>query len=95
MSNEVNTDLLKERSTATFDAERLTEFIYKGPEKVKRKRQIQNIVLQDKFLQSFKPTEFYDRDGQYNNAVRRQIYIMDRLEELGFRSETDRLNFRE
>ncbi|XP_076086373.1 peroxisomal acyl-coenzyme A oxidase 1-like [Mytilus galloprovincialis] len=95
MSNAVNTDLLKERSTATFDAERLTEFIYKGPEKVKRKRQIQNIVLQDKFLQSFRPTEFYDRDGQYNNAVRRQIYIMDRLEELGIKSETDRLNFRE
>lgn len=40
MSNEVNTDLLKERSTAKFDVEKLTEFIYKGPEKVKRKRHI-------------------------------------------------------
>lgn len=91
----VNQDLLNERSKATFDVEKLTEYIYNGPERVKRKRHIQNLVKQDKFLQSFKPSVFYDRGEQYNNAVKRQIYIMDRMEELGIKSELDREHFRE
>ena len=36
----VNQDLLNERSKATFDVEKLTEYIYNGPERVKRKRHI-------------------------------------------------------
>lgn len=55
----------------------------------------ENLAKQDKFLQSFKPSVFYDRGEQYNNAVKRQIYIMDRMEELGIKSELDREHFRE
>jgi hypothetical protein len=34
----VNSDLARERRNATFDVEKLTNVIYRGPEKVRRRR---------------------------------------------------------
>ena len=40
----VNPDLSKERQSATFDAEQLTNFLYDGPDKTKRKRYLRELV---------------------------------------------------
>lgn len=43
-SSEVNSDLARERSRATFDKENLTNFLYGGPAAVRKKRYLGKIV---------------------------------------------------
>ncbi|WAR16393.1 ACOX1-like protein [Mya arenaria] len=59
-SVKINPDLAKERKSASFDCEALTEVVYGGKENVRRKRYLQNIVFQDKSMQSFPP--WWNRD---------------------------------
>ena len=44
-SETVHPDLVKERQRATFDPEQLTNFIYNGPERTKRKRYLRECSL--------------------------------------------------
>ncbi|WAR16388.1 ACOX1-like protein [Mya arenaria] len=67
----VNPDLAKERKTASFDRENLTEVIYGGKESVRRRRYLQNLAIQDRYLQSFPPWWNMDRETQYDVAVKK------------------------
>ena len=44
-TNGVNPDLAKERSSATFNVEQMTNFLDRGEETTKRRREIQQMAL--------------------------------------------------
>ncbi|KAL4217914.1 Peroxisomal acyl-coenzyme A oxidase 1 [Mactra antiquata] len=71
----VNPDLLKERKSATFDVEKLTELLYNGKDKLRRRRYLQNIVFQDKYLQSFKPWWNRTRNEKYETGLKKTAYL--------------------
>ena len=48
----VNPDLAKERQNATFDPEQLTNFIYGGPEKTRRKRYLRECNILSRLTQN-------------------------------------------
>ena len=41
----VNSDLVKERQNATFDVDELSNFIYRGPDKVKRRKYLRKSII--------------------------------------------------
>ena len=41
----VNSDLVKERQNATFDVDELSNFIYRGPDRVKRRKYLRKSII--------------------------------------------------
>ncbi|CAC5407985.1 E1.3.3.6 [Mytilus coruscus] len=83
----VNPDLANERLNATFNVENLTNLIYGGPEKVKRRRQIHKVASEDPFYKKLKPWSYCSVEEQYENALAKHNHIkesIDKLELNGF-----------
>ncbi|XP_053382363.1 peroxisomal acyl-coenzyme A oxidase 1-like [Mercenaria mercenaria] len=78
----VNADLQKERNSATFNIEKLTEVLYDGKAMVKRRRYLQKIVLEDKYLTSFPPWWNRDRNAQYDIGVKKNVYFTKLIQDL-------------
>ncbi|XP_069105910.1 peroxisomal acyl-coenzyme A oxidase 1-like [Argopecten irradians] len=89
----VNPDLAKEREKATFDVEKLTNFIDGGVQATKRKRYLQDLAINDPELQNSKPWACMTREEQYETAMRKNIYMVKRMEELNITDERDRMNY--
>ncbi|KAE8300699.1 Peroxisomal acyl-coenzyme A oxidase 1 [Larimichthys crocea] len=70
----MNPDIMKERQNATFDVEKLTHILDGGPEKTKRRREIELMVLNDpdfkRRIQTSYPEEIYC----YKNMVRGNVH---------------------
>ncbi|KAK3759076.1 hypothetical protein RRG08_010691 [Elysia crispata] len=96
MAATVNPDLAHSRAQATFDPLQLTHYLYGGPEKVKRKRFIQNMAI--KVYKEEGCQDFTDmtRDEAYTEALHKITVIYKKLAELGIqRDSTDVYFFRE
>ncbi|GFS19855.1 peroxisomal acyl-coenzyme A oxidase 1 [Elysia marginata] len=83
MSTKVNPDLASVRAQATFDPLELTHYLYGGPEKVKRKRYLQNLAIQEYKRQGCKDFTDLSRDEQYTEAMHKITVIYRKLKELG------------
>ncbi|XP_035516550.1 peroxisomal acyl-coenzyme A oxidase 1 isoform X1 [Morone saxatilis] len=78
----MNPDIMKERQNATFDVEKLTYILDGGPEKTKRRREIESMVLSDPDFQEEDPN-FLSRSERYDQAVRKSAQMILKLREYG------------
>ncbi|XP_040891679.1 peroxisomal acyl-coenzyme A oxidase 1 isoform X2 [Toxotes jaculatrix] len=78
----MNPDIMKERQTATFDVEKLTYILDGGPEKTKRRREIESLVLSDPDFKEEDPN-FLSRSERYDQAVRKSAQMILKLREYG------------
>ncbi|XP_029992449.1 peroxisomal acyl-coenzyme A oxidase 1 isoform X3 [Sphaeramia orbicularis] len=78
----MNHDILKERQNATFDVEKLTNILDGGPEKTKRRREIESMVLSDPDFKEEDPN-FLSRSERYEQAVRKSAQMILKLREYG------------
>ncbi|XP_056228578.1 peroxisomal acyl-coenzyme A oxidase 1 isoform X2 [Seriola aureovittata] len=78
----MNPDIMKERQNATFDVEKLTNILDGGPEKTKRRREIESMVLSDPDFKEEDPN-FLSRSERYDQAVRKSAQMILKLREYG------------
>ncbi|TKS68816.1 Peroxisomal acyl-coenzyme A oxidase 1 [Collichthys lucidus] len=78
----MNPDLMKERQNATFDVEKLTHILDGGPEKTKRRREIELMVLNDPDFKEEDPN-FLSRSERYDQAVRKSAQMILKFREYG------------
>ncbi|RUS75013.1 hypothetical protein EGW08_017236, partial [Elysia chlorotica] len=96
MAAKVNPDLARARAQATFDPLQLTNYLYGGPEKVKRKRFLQNMALQVYKEEGCQDFTDMNRDEAYTEALHKITVIYKKLAELGIqRDSPDAYVFRE
>ncbi|XP_060077958.1 peroxisomal acyl-coenzyme A oxidase 1-like [Ylistrum balloti] len=91
----INPDLAKERRNASFNVEDLTNFIYHGPERARRRRYIQNIALQEPFLKNCKPWAFRNREEEYEISLEKQLHVFKRQKELNITDDVDKFYYNE
>ncbi|XP_043971390.1 peroxisomal acyl-coenzyme A oxidase 1 isoform X1 [Gambusia affinis] len=78
----MNPDITRERQNATFDVEKLTYILDGGPEKTKRRRQIEELVFSDPDFNEDDPN-FLSRSERYDQAVRKSAQMVLKLREYG------------
>uniref|UniRef100_A0A668A8G3 Acyl-coenzyme A oxidase n=1 Tax=Myripristis murdjan TaxID=586833 RepID=A0A668A8G3_9TELE len=78
----MNPDILRERQKATFDVEKLTHILDGAPEKTRRRREIQSLVLSDPDFQHEDPN-FMSRSDRYDLAVKKSAQMILKLREYG------------
>ncbi|XP_076584062.1 peroxisomal acyl-coenzyme A oxidase 1 isoform X2 [Chaetodon auriga] len=78
----MNPDIMKERQNATFDVEKLTNILDGGPEKTKRRREIESMVLNDPDFKEKDPS-FLSRSERYDQAVKKSAQMILKLREYG------------
>ncbi|XP_022620706.1 peroxisomal acyl-coenzyme A oxidase 1 isoform X2 [Seriola dumerili] len=78
----MNPDIMKERQNATFDVEKLTNILDGSPEKTKRRREIESMVLSDPDFKEEDPN-FLSRSERYDQAVRKSAQMILKLREYG------------
>ncbi|XP_061181287.1 peroxisomal acyl-coenzyme A oxidase 1-like [Saccostrea echinata] len=91
----VNSDLARERRNSTFDVEQLTNFIYRGSEKVKRRRYLHNLAINDPVIKKAKPWAFQTREELYETALWKNLYINKKMKEHGITEPADRFYYQE
>uniref|UniRef100_A0A3Q3KRE5 Acyl-coenzyme A oxidase n=1 Tax=Monopterus albus TaxID=43700 RepID=A0A3Q3KRE5_MONAL len=78
----MNPDIMKERQNATFDVEKLTNILDGGPEKTKRRREIETLVFNDPDFEEEDPN-FLSRSERYDQAVRKSARMILKMREYG------------
>nr|ACQ58425.1 Acyl-coenzyme A oxidase 1, peroxisomal [Anoplopoma fimbria]ACQ58887.1 Acyl-coenzyme A oxidase 1, peroxisomal [Anoplopoma fimbria] len=78
----MNPDITRERNNATFDVEKLTHILDGSPEKTRRRREIESMVLSDPDFQEEDPN-FLSRSERYDQAVRKSAQMILKLREYG------------
>uniref|UniRef100_A0A3Q3MC61 Acyl-coenzyme A oxidase n=1 Tax=Mastacembelus armatus TaxID=205130 RepID=A0A3Q3MC61_9TELE len=78
----MNPDIVKERQNATFDVEKLTNILDGGPEKTKRRREIEALVQNDPDFEEDDPN-FLSRSERYDQAVRKSAQMILKIREYG------------
>ncbi|XP_041789768.1 peroxisomal acyl-coenzyme A oxidase 1 isoform X1 [Chelmon rostratus] len=78
----MNPDIMKERQNATFDVDKLTNILDGGPEKTKRRREIESMVLSDPDFKEKDPN-FLSRSERYDQAVKKSAQMILKLREYG------------
>ncbi|XP_033985232.1 peroxisomal acyl-coenzyme A oxidase 1 isoform X2 [Trematomus bernacchii] len=78
----MNPDITRERKNATFDVEKLTYILDGGPEKTKRRREIESLVFSDPDFSEEDPN-FLSRSDRYDQAVRKSAQMILKLREYG------------
>ncbi|XP_063332618.1 peroxisomal acyl-coenzyme A oxidase 1 isoform X1 [Pelmatolapia mariae] len=78
----MNPDIVKERKNATFDVEKLTFILDGGPEKTRRRREIESLVFSDPDFKEEDPN-FLSRSERYDQAVRKSVQMILKLREYG------------
>lgn len=78
----MNPDIMKERQNATFNVEKLTNILDGGPEKTKRRREIESLVFSDPDFHEEDPN-FLSRSERYDQAVRKSAQMILKLREYG------------
>ncbi|XP_031730434.1 peroxisomal acyl-coenzyme A oxidase 1-like [Anarrhichthys ocellatus] len=78
----MNPDIMRERKNATFGVEKLTHILDGGPEKTKRRREIESMVLSDPDFKEEDPN-FLSRSERYDQAVKKSAQLIPKLREYG------------
>ncbi|XP_072239611.1 peroxisomal acyl-coenzyme A oxidase 1 isoform X2 [Leuresthes tenuis] len=78
----MNPDITRERENATFDVGTLTNILDGGPEKTKRRREIESLVFRDPDFEEEDPN-FLSRSERYDQAVRKSAQMVLKLREFG------------
>ncbi|XP_015254596.1 PREDICTED: peroxisomal acyl-coenzyme A oxidase 1 isoform X2 [Cyprinodon variegatus] len=78
----MNPDIIRERQNAAFDVEKLTYILDGGPEKTKRRREIESLVFSDPDFNEEDPN-FLSRSERYDQAVRKSAQMILKLREYG------------
>ncbi|XP_037347341.1 peroxisomal acyl-coenzyme A oxidase 1 isoform X2 [Talpa occidentalis] len=78
----MNPDLRRERAAASFDPELLTHVLDGGPERTRRRREIENVVLKDPDFQH-ENVNFLSRSQRYDLAVRKSATMVRKMREFG------------
>ncbi|XP_019628558.1 PREDICTED: peroxisomal acyl-coenzyme A oxidase 1-like [Branchiostoma belcheri] len=81
MATRMNPDLKKERESASFDPEKITNFLYGGPEKLRRKRELESLALNDPDFQH-EDLNFMSREQQYETQLKKGIAMITKMKEL-------------
>ncbi|CAF0812925.1 unnamed protein product [Adineta steineri] len=85
-----NPDLLRERQSATFDVEELTQFVFGGPNSyfnVNRRRQLTRLAYAHPVHDTHLPIEYLDADDYYSVLIRKSFIAIKEAERYGI---TDR-----
>ncbi|KAM4585468.1 peroxisomal acyl-coenzyme A oxidase 1 isoform 2-T2 [Odontesthes bonariensis] len=78
----MNPDITRERENATFDVGTMTNILDGGPEKTKRRREIESLVFKDPDFDEEDPN-FLSRSERYDQAVRKSAQMILKLREFG------------
>nr|QFF91505.1 acyl-CoA oxidase 1 isoform 2 [Potamotrygon motoro] len=76
----MNPDLRRERESATFLTESLTHLLDGGPEKTRRRREIESLALNDPDLQHEDPN-FMTYSERYDAAVKKSSLMVKKIQE--------------
>ncbi|XP_005056032.1 PREDICTED: peroxisomal acyl-coenzyme A oxidase 1 [Ficedula albicollis] len=78
----VNADLRRERAAATFQPELLTHILDGGPERTRRRKILEALVLNDPDFQH-EDLNFLSRSQRYEQAIRKSSLMVMKLREYG------------
>ncbi|XP_067115839.1 peroxisomal acyl-coenzyme A oxidase 1 isoform X1 [Osmerus mordax] len=78
----MNPDIRKERENATFNVEILTSILDGSPEKTRRRREIETLVMNDPDFQH-EDLNFLSRSERYDAAVKKSAQMILKLREYG------------
>ncbi|XP_062304341.1 peroxisomal acyl-coenzyme A oxidase 1 isoform X1 [Osmerus eperlanus] len=78
----MNPDIRKERENATFNVEILTSILDGSPEKTRRRREIETLVINDPDFQH-EDLNFLSRSERYDAAVKKSAQMILKLREYG------------
>uniref|UniRef100_A0A8C3E9F4 Acyl-coenzyme A oxidase n=1 Tax=Corvus moneduloides TaxID=1196302 RepID=A0A8C3E9F4_CORMO len=78
----MNKDLQRERAGATFQPELLTHILDGGPERTRRRKEIEALVLNDPDFQH-EDLNFLSRSQRYEQAIRKSSLMVMKLREYG------------
>ncbi|XP_038598041.1 peroxisomal acyl-coenzyme A oxidase 1 isoform X1 [Tachyglossus aculeatus] len=78
----MNPDLRKERASASFDPELLTHILDGTPERTRRRREIENLILNDPDFQH-EDANFLDRTNRYELAVKKSADMVKKMRDFG------------
>ncbi|PNI32181.1 ACOX1 isoform 4 [Pan troglodytes] len=78
----MNPDLRRERDSASFNPELLTHILDGSPEKTRRRREIENMILNDPDFQH-EDLNFLTRSQRYEVAVRKSAIMVKKMREFG------------
>ncbi|KAG8519380.1 Peroxisomal acyl-coenzyme A oxidase 1, partial [Galemys pyrenaicus] len=78
----MNPDLRRERAAASFDPQLLTHVLDGSPENTRRRREIENMVLNDPDFQH-EDMNFLTRSQRYELAVRKSAIMVKKMREFG------------
>ncbi|XP_056135593.1 peroxisomal acyl-coenzyme A oxidase 1 isoform X2 [Lampris incognitus] len=76
----MNPDIQRERKNASFDVEKLTHILDGGPEKTRRRREIELLVINDPDFQH-EDLNFLSRSERYDRAVKKSAQMIQKLRE--------------
>uniref|UniRef100_A0A8C7AY67 Acyl-CoA oxidase 1 n=1 Tax=Neovison vison TaxID=452646 RepID=A0A8C7AY67_NEOVI len=78
----MNQDLRREREAASFNPELLTHVLDGSPENTRRRREIENLILNDPDFQH-EDLNFLTRSQRYEVAVRKSANMVKKIREFG------------
>uniref|UniRef100_A0A8C8YI17 Acyl-CoA oxidase 1 n=1 Tax=Prolemur simus TaxID=1328070 RepID=A0A8C8YI17_PROSS len=78
----MNPDLRRERDSASFNPELLTHILDGSPENTRRRREIENLILNDPDFQH-EDLNFLSRSQRYEVAVRKSANMVKKMREFG------------
>ncbi|NP_001364451.1 peroxisomal acyl-coenzyme A oxidase 1 isoform 4 [Mus musculus] len=78
----MNPDLRKERAAATFNPELITHILDGSPENTRRRREIENLILNDPDFQH-EDYNFLTRSQRYEVAVKKSATMVKKMREFG------------
>ncbi|OBS73368.1 hypothetical protein A6R68_12045 [Neotoma lepida] len=78
----MNPDLRKERAAATFNPELITHILDGSPENTRRRREIENMILNDPDFQH-EDYNFLTRSQRYEVAVKKSANMVKKMREFG------------
>ena len=85
ISDTKNPDLLRERQSATFDAEQLTQFMFGGSHAyfdINQRRQITRLAYSHPIHETHLPLEYLDADEYYSLLIRKSFIAIREAERL-------------
>ncbi|XP_075033907.1 peroxisomal acyl-coenzyme A oxidase 1 isoform X2 [Mixophyes fleayi] len=78
----MNPDLSRERATASFSPEILTHILDGGPERTRRRREIESLVINDPSFQHEDPN-FLSRSERYELAIKKSAQMVQKMRQHG------------
>ncbi|XP_069785100.1 peroxisomal acyl-coenzyme A oxidase 1 isoform X3 [Narcine bancroftii] len=89
----MNADLRRERESASFHTERLTHLLDGGPEKTRRRREIETLALNDPELQH-KEVNFLTCSERYDVAVKKSSLMVRKIQEHAISNPEEIMSFK-